>query len=378
MCGLVGVAGPLGVFDEAVFTALLIADSVRGTDSTGAAILSKSNAIQIVKALGNPFQLLDTKTFDREVNGLASQVFLGHNRFATLGKKTIVNAHPFQYGSITGAHNGTLESWSHSNLEDLVKESFDVDSQAIFAAIDRVGIDETAKVMEGAWALSWIDQKRKKLCFWKNDERPLWYAFYGDTPRLTWASKSGMIGFAADNAGQHIFKQEYYKFDDDTLYEWDLPLLSSAQKGEIIQPEKRKLAGKAGSWTSGYGCGTSRYSWEEDDFGTSTTGTHSGPFVPDKPSAPSKLTIYGSEGSPYGGVVSEEEMGAINECACSFCQAPIVYGDEGVVIDLVNDTLLCQDCSPSFDTTIYVSPVALGGLQAVFDKTELNVVPFAD
>ena len=367
MCGLVGVAGNFGVPDEAVFSALLIADSVRGTDSTGAAVLSRTNALNTIKALGNPFGLLDTKAYDREVNGLVSTVFLGHNRYATLGKKTTNNAHPFTFGHICGAHNGTLESWSHAALDELAGEEYDVDSQSIFAAIEKVGIDETAKVMEGAWALSWIDLQRKKLCFWRNDERPLWYAYYGEKMKLAWASKSGMIGFAVDNAGQRLYKGEYYPFVDDTLYEWDIPKLAAAEKDVLVEPEKRDLKGKGGSWSSGYGCGSRLYEWEDDWKPTQITAHPKFALEP--------VEIFGSEESPYGGVVDEETFQSINKCKCSFCTAPMVFGEEGITIDVVNDVLLCGDCTATVDTVIYVSPVALRGLDTVL-KSAAGTPPF--
>ena len=76
-----------------------------------------------------------------------------HSRFATKGGITVENCHPFEIGSIIGAHNGVL-----SNSWQLDTEFGDepVDSRHIFKAID-AGRD--LKDLEGYGVIEFYDRK---------------------------------------------------------------------------------------------------------------------------------------------------------------------------------------------------------------------------
>ncbi len=95
MCGLVGCAGILDFASEKAFRNLLILDSLRGEDSTGIASVKKnSEDVTVVKAVGDPFRLFETRRFDK-VMAQGNRVLIGHNRYATTGSVSASNAHPF-------------------------------------------------------------------------------------------------------------------------------------------------------------------------------------------------------------------------------------------------------------------------------------------
>jgi glucosamine 6-phosphate synthetase-like amidotransferase/phosphosugar isomerase protein len=149
------MAGGLTANLDKVFKTLLILDSLRGEDSTGALLVSRFDGkATVAKQLGDPFCLFNDHKFDtafRKIN----RVMLGHNRFATSGGVSKVSAHPFENASLVGVHNGTLIN--KHKLED--SSDFKVDSENLYHHIDKLGLDSALQVMEGAWALVWWNKK---------------------------------------------------------------------------------------------------------------------------------------------------------------------------------------------------------------------------
>ena len=148
ICGLVGAAGVLTGTEEKILTNLLIVDSLRGTDSTGVAVINRVDDVKVAKAVGNPFELVESRAYTNALVG-ANKVIIGHNRYGTQGKINRRNAHPFEFDMLVGAHNGTLRS--KHKLDD--SRNFDVDSENLYHHIDKLGLYsamEHLKVL-GAW-----------------------------------------------------------------------------------------------------------------------------------------------------------------------------------------------------------------------------------
>lgn len=194
MCGLVGVAGFISVDADKVFRNLLLLDQIRGFHSTGVGIVPTTmNHMKVVKDIGTPNELWyeEDKVFSKQgIVSMQSRVLMGHNRAATIGEVTKENAHPFKYGKITGAHNGTLV-W-YDDLEDAT--SFDVDSKALINDINVNGIKHTWKNFMGAAALTWWDEESSTINFIRNKDRPLYLCeLEGKGSLLAWASEKWMI-----------------------------------------------------------------------------------------------------------------------------------------------------------------------------------------
>tara|TARA_Y100000310_G_scaffold344692_1_gene458844 strand:- start:4264 stop:5634 length:1371 start_codon:yes stop_codon:yes gene_type:complete len=192
MCGLVGYAGRYRINRERMFKDMLLMDIIRGHHSTGVSLISK-NFKKTNKITGDAVVLLQHK-LTKKMFKKPSPIYLGHNRFATTGKINQKNAHPFTFGNITGAHNGTLRG-VHL-LED--EKKFDVDSKAILNAINKKGIEKTWSLLHGAAALSWYDAKEKSINLIRNHERPLFYAYLEDKlDGVFWASETWILESAA-------------------------------------------------------------------------------------------------------------------------------------------------------------------------------------
>lgn len=349
MCGIVGIAGGLSYADERIFEALLVADYLRGTDSTGVAAFRKSGEVKVVKRLGHPFNLIGTKEYAGAVNGPATSVLLGHNRYTTSGASSIQNAHPFNFDHITGVHNGTLSWESHGALDKLAGREYPVDSMSLYAALAKVGIDEVAKVLEGAFAMVWIDAKEETLNFWRNDERPLWYCFSKTKKILGWASKHPYLsyGFGSFDIDFETDEKGYcfFPFKEDTLYSWEIRDLLSPAKTVAPVPNKRPLKAKGGTpvWMS-YGGSSSWGEWGPSSGGSETSNKKR-----------SRVAMLGSSASPYAGVVLREEFEDISKDGCSFCRNPVLWGSKNIIIDTVNGEILCDTCSPGTSTVVRVT-----------------------
>ncbi len=194
MCGLVGMIGNITSDLKKVFTDMLLIDTIRGPHSTGVMTVGEfgDKDIDIIKQVGTAFDLTDCKAYEEAM--LCSKVCLmGHNRWATKGKITRNNAHPFECGNLIGAHNGTLRN--QSLLCDY--KLFPVDSENIYHHMNIHGLEDTIKNLNGAFALTWWNKDEETINFIRNNERPLFFCYTKDRKTLLWASEGWMIVAAA-------------------------------------------------------------------------------------------------------------------------------------------------------------------------------------
>ena len=380
MCGLVGVAGDLEYKDEGLMKRLFVLDYFRGTDSTGLASIDGKGKPTIVKMATHPINLFDSKAFCSALSGYYSKAFIGHNRAATLGAVNDLNAHPFQFGDIVGAHNGTLEKSSWQALEFASGVKTDVDSAAIFACINEIGIEDTIKLMEegktsstGAWALVWYDMKDDTMNFLRNEHRPLWWALNDDGDKLIWASEWEMIEAAARlTPGYDTMVDDegygFYPFQTDWWYKVPIPELKKKVKIEDFDKFKvKKLKGKEPAESPVTTMGRAPFLRTGGHHGSTTTspGTSARLQGPDtkkqQTGSSQKVHLLGAtKHEPFGGAISVEEFEQLARYGCSFCGASIDIEDEGTTIYLDDDTILCRCCSTnkSGDVKIYTSSTA--------------------
>ena len=113
-----------------------------------------------------PSMALDDTLFHRLSGVVSSETVLAHVRRATVGDKTVLNCHPFQYGRWTFAHNGDIPSFTEKR-ERLMQEVAprlrrfvlgDTDSEVVFFVLltelqrhgpltSRHGVDEVMEAV---------------------------------------------------------------------------------------------------------------------------------------------------------------------------------------------------------------------------------------
>ena len=221
MCGLVGVAGtgttlPLDNKYKDIFKDLLMLDTIRGADSTGVALIDVFSDVHLIKTVGTPWDLKEQRSCDALFR-VKPKLIMGHNRWATKGKVSRSNAHPFENTTIVGTHNGTIRN--QTLLPD--HADFATDSENIFHAFDKQGIDKTVKSLNGAYALVWWDKEVKLLHFLRNNERPLFYCYNDDRTLMLYASEVFMLKTAAYRNG--ITLDKIWEVKKDHLYSFQLP-----------------------------------------------------------------------------------------------------------------------------------------------------------
>lgn len=192
MCGIVGMIS----MEKSVnwmarrkwLEKALYLDTIRGEDSTGLALVPPSKAVITYKKAIAGYDFIELRKVDKLLYDIDTYNYvIGHNRWATKGKKTAVNAHPFTHGNITLVHNGTLISFNG------LKNEFDTDSEAICKAFSTIGAKETLPKLDGAYALVWYDSTDHTLHMARNNERPMNIAYSKGNKTLFYASEDWMV-----------------------------------------------------------------------------------------------------------------------------------------------------------------------------------------
>lgn len=197
MCGLVFVGGKssLSMSDMNIFEQFLQCDTYRGDHSTGVCAIYKpyngEGFVKMGKAAVDGFDFVKTQLFEditrhKATSSVGSayatypKAAFGHNRYATIGAVNAENAHPFNVGHITLAHNGTLNAGWKSKLPD--GHLFTVDSHCVANAMAVLGVDRLIQLLDGAFTLIWHNSEDKTLNIIRNAERPfhLWETTMGD------------------------------------------------------------------------------------------------------------------------------------------------------------------------------------------------------
>lgn len=237
MCGIVGIMrGSQTETMVDMFEQLLYADVFRGPHSTGVFRTEKDGTATVLKEAVPASVYLNSVDWEDFRGGtgtkkpaLLSQVYVGHNRWATMGAINSDNAHPFQCGNITMVHNGTVSKY---RLHEHTK--FEVDSHAVCNMLNEKGLDETLKVLDGKFTLVWHDANDNTMNFIRNSERPLGMIEFQDGS-WAFASEGDMLSWINSRRKSPISVKRMFELPVGMHYKFSLAdskitLLEAVQK----------------------------------------------------------------------------------------------------------------------------------------------------
>ena len=185
MCGIVAYAGKEQAVNFLIESLRVL--EYRGYDSSGVAIFTKNNNIQVKKASGKLIKLIEILN-SSEKTELEGSVGIGHTRWATHGAPSDINSHPqtSESGDIILVHNGIINNYLE--IKNFLIEAYntkfvsDTDTEVIANLLSvnqkkypdmKQAIRETIKKLEGNFALCILSEKYKNQIFLTCKEAPL-------------------------------------------------------------------------------------------------------------------------------------------------------------------------------------------------------------
>lgn len=227
MCGIYGIAksptpytNKQSSIAKKVLRKIAVDSETRGSHSSGIASVGEQS--KIYKSLLPSSKFVDSKEYNEAVKSLNNgcNILLGHTRFATEGAIVKNNAHPFQVGSVIGAHNGCV--YNIREMQTSLDKQCPVDSQLIFKSIDsNDNIQEAVADFDSDFALSYVKDNPMILNLCRETNRPLSIAYVSELKTLFYASESDFLVDALESQG---LSEVVVKLNKNTLYSYDVGL----------------------------------------------------------------------------------------------------------------------------------------------------------
>jgi len=247
MCGIVGYIGNKDALP--ILVEGLKRLEYRGYDSVGIAIIPRDRII--IKKCKGKIKDLEASLEGKDIS--ESHIGISHNRWATHGAPTNLNAHPHQdcSGDIAVVHNGIIENFSELKkqlIEEGHKFKSQTDTEVISHLVEKyykgdlkVAVLEALKNLKGSFALGVISKNEPDKIIAARKESPLIVGIgegenfiASDVPAILKYTKK--VIYLEDGEAAILTKDNVTVFDSDggerrkniDVIKWTL---DSAQKG---------------------------------------------------------------------------------------------------------------------------------------------------
>ena len=161
MCGIVGYVGNNNAVD--ILMDGLSSLEYRGYDSAGISVVNSNDNIITLKSEG---KLENLRNIIKTKDNIASNIGIGHTRWATHGAPSDINAHPHSTSRLSLVHNGIIENYKEIK-NDLIKKGFkfisETDTEVAANLIDSLydgdplsAIKKAVNMIEGSYAFAMI------------------------------------------------------------------------------------------------------------------------------------------------------------------------------------------------------------------------------
>ena len=177
---------------------------------------------------------------------------MGHTRKATIGAKTIENAHAFEVGNIIGSHNGCL--LNHEELNTKYNRKCQVDSEHLFYHLSE---NKPLTDIRGYGTIEWVQKdKPNRVYLCKLSGGDLAVAGIGKSVQkckaVVWSSDKDHLNTALTTANLNFF-----------MFEIKTGQVYYVEKGSLFYDGERKLELGSSAITSCYGAWNGH--WDESD-----------------------------------------------------------------------------------------------------------------
>lgn len=241
MCGIFGFAKTSNRQSDRqidilkrVFTELTDESSIRGEDSTGFSIINPESRYTY-KTLTDSSTLVNRTEWSNVIDYIdrRTTIAMGHVRYATHGKVNVNNAHPFDIGRVTGAHNGVIYNYNQV-ARAMGKDTPEVDSQVLFQSLNRKEMSRAFESINGDFAITWVKDSNKKIHLARESGRPMVVAYWKKARVLLWASTRDIMADAMIKAGIRL---PIHNVNEDYIFTYDTEKFEKKPSVEMVKFE---------------------------------------------------------------------------------------------------------------------------------------------